>query len=341
MHSGTNINGKGFVITPQIRDAFISECPSCAERIRAYLGAEEMNETPDAGATRYVIWAEGLDEEGLKAYPPIYRHLYETVRKQRQGSSEERLRHRWWLYSRPANELYLACASMHRILASGRAGTHLSFVFQPTSTIFSDALTCFIYEQYYGFGVLQSRIHEAWAHFFGSSLKDDPRYIPEDCFETFPLPSGYEANTGLEFASRTYYEHRATIMLSSNKGLTDTYNRFHDPNDMDSGIVLLRRLHDAMDRAVLHAYGWDDIFTNCEFFPEFDDEEDDETETTRPKSKRYRYRWPDEVHDEVLARLLTLNLKSGSAEFPVTANSKQAGTKKRSSKKSSDQPILF
>ena len=36
--------------------------------------------------------------------------------------------------------------------------------------------------------ILQSRPHELWARFFGSSMKDDLRYTPSDCFETFPFP---------------------------------------------------------------------------------------------------------------------------------------------------------
>ena len=38
------------------------------------------------------------------------------------------------------------------------------------------------------FCALQSRPHEVWARFFGSSMKDDLRYTPSDCFETFPFP---------------------------------------------------------------------------------------------------------------------------------------------------------
>ena len=51
-----------------------------------------------------------------------------------------------------------------------------------------------------------------------------------------------------------------------------------------------------MDRAVLDAYGWNDIPTDCEFLLDY---EIDEEEWGR-KKKPYRYRWPEEVHDEVL-----------------------------------------
>lgn len=343
VHSGTNINGKGFVISPELRDQFISECPSCSGRIRPYLGAEEMNETPDAAPTRFVIYLECLDEEQVKSYSVLYCHLYETVRVQRQESNEPRLRERWWLYSRPANELYQACAGMSYILASGRAGPHLCFAFQSTTTIFSDALTCFIYERHHGFAVLQSRVHEVWARFFGSSLKDDLRYIPEDCFQTFPLPFQYETNGCVESSGRTYYEHRA-VLMAQNGGLTKTYNRFHDPGDMDPGVARLRELHDAMDRAVLDAYGWTDIQPKCEFLLDYEEEEGEEENGPRRRRKPWRYRWPDETRDEVLARLLELNrqraLEEGQVvDSPITmaaAAVANAGRKRRKKKTEGD-----
>lgn len=41
--------------------------------------------------------------------------------------------------------------------------------------------------------------------------------------------------------------------------LTDTYNKLKDPTCEEPAIVELRRLHEAVDRAVLEAYGWSDI----------------------------------------------------------------------------------
>ena len=48
-------------------------------------------------------------------------------------------------------------------------------------------------------------------------------------------------------------------MVRNGEGMTKTYNRFHDPYENDPDIAELRALHTAMDRAVLDAYGWDDI----------------------------------------------------------------------------------
>jgi len=99
-------------------------------------------------------------------------------------------------------------------------------------------------------------------------------------------------------------------MVKNNEGLTDTYNRFHDPNERAPEVLKLRELHAAMDRAVLDAYGWTDIPTDCDFFLDYEIDE----ETWGTKKKPYRYRWPDAVHDEVLARLLELNQVRAQAE---------------------------
>ena len=108
-------------------------------------------------------------------------------------------------------------------------------------------------------------------------MKDDLRYTPTDCFETFPFPKNCDDAAAVEVAGREYYEFRAALMVRNNQGLTATYNRFHEPEERDPEILKLRELHAAMDRAVLDAYGWTDIQPTCEFLLDYEDEEDEET----------------------------------------------------------------
>ena len=117
-------------------------------------------------------------------------------------------------------------------------------------------------------------------------------------------------------------------MVGNNEGLTKTYNRFHDPNEIDAGIRQLRELHAAMDRTVLDAYGWTDISSDCEFLLDYEIDE----ETWGKKKKPYRYRWPEEVHDEVLARLLDLN-QTRFAEEVAAGLHAEKGTSRAVSKK--------
>jgi hypothetical protein len=144
-------------------------------------------------------------------------------------------------------------------------------------------------------------------------MKDDLRYTPSDCFETFPFPEDFETNDDLERAGSAYYDFRAALMVKTNLGLTKTYNRFHDRDNREPNIVRLRELHAAMDRAVLDAYGWHDIKTDCDFFPDYTEEDENGKEV----EKSIRYRWPDEVRDEVLARLLALNAERHAEEVKL------------------------
>jgi hypothetical protein len=177
---------------------------------------------------------------------------------------------------------------------------------------------------YAAFCALQARPHEIWARFFGSSIEDTLRYTPSDCFETFPFPENWQAHPALEAAGKTYYDFRAALMVRNDEGLTKTYNRFHDLEESDSDILKLRELHSAMDAAVLTAYGWSDISTDCKFLLDYEIDE----EEWGDKKKPWRYRWPDEVQAEVLARLLELNADRARSE----ARSGPAAIKKRGKK---------
>ena len=86
-----------------------------------------------------------------------------------------------------------------------------------------------------------------------------------------------------------------------------------------AGVQRLRALHAAMDTAVLTAYGWTDLLPKCtcEFLLDYEDDESEsgaEESSGRKKKKPWRYRWPDEVRDEVLARLLKENAKRAEEE---------------------------
>jgi len=166
--------------------------------------------------------------------------------------------------------------------------------------VFSEGLVVFPCEEDSLFAILQSRVHEVWVRFFASSLEERLRYSPSDCFETFPLPENWRTDAALETAGRACNEFRRELMKGKKQGLTKTYNRFHDRMAHSADIQELQRLHGEMDRAVLHAYGWDGIDTTCDFLPDRPIEDDD---TKVP----WRYRWSDDVRDDVLARLLVLN----------------------------------
>lgn len=99
-----------------------------------------------------------------------------------------------------------------------------------------------------------------------------------------------------------------------------------------------------MDRAVLDAYGWNNIDTLCEFLLDYDIDE----EEWGDKKKPWRYRWPEDVQAEVLARLLELNAERAQAEARAGAatgsesqKGKPRGRKPKAGPESDSSPMLF
>ena len=277
--------------------------PRNREVIFPYIGGEEVNTSPTHAYHRYVINFDQREEEECRRWPDLMAIVREKVRPDREAQNDPGAKEKWWQFIRPRPELHGAIAGLERVLVVCRHQPQWGTCFLPAASVFAESLIVFPFHTRAAFSVLQSRPHEIWARFFSSSLEDRLRYTPSDCFETFPFPSKWDTHPALEAAGKTYYDFRAQLMVEHDEGLTKTYNRFHDPNETDSDIRRLRELHAAMDRTVLDAYGWTDIPTDCEFLLDYEIDE----ETWGKKRRPYRYRWPEEVHDEVLARLLDLN----------------------------------
>jgi hypothetical protein len=328
-------------------ERLIAKDPRNAERIFPYLGGEEVNTSPTHAHHRYVInfvdyplersdlgahWIGATEEqpkgwlrEGVVPldypspvamdWPDLLEITEKRVKPERMSSNNQRIKKRWWLFEHSAPALYNAIAPLERVLVNSQVSSHVSFGFANARTVFGHTLNVYSTEQHGFFAILQFRGHEAWARFFASSMKDDLRYTPTDCFETFPFPAGWEEDGELERVGREYYEYRAALMVERGEGLTKTYNRFHAPEETDPGTLRLRELHGAMDAAVLRAYGWSDLVdagrTACEFVPDYYEEPEDGGD---PVPKSVRYRWSDATRDEVLARLLALNAERAAQE---------------------------
>jgi hypothetical protein len=146
-------------------------------------------------------------------------------------------------------------------LVAAIVSKHLCFAWQPLDRVLANTLFVFAFDNSTQFACLQSRIHETWARMLSSSMRTDLRYTPSDCFETFAFPSSEPRMPipELESAGERLYATRAHLMVDTNQGLTKTYNALKDPGCDDPRILELRRLHEDMDRAVLAAYGWNDI----------------------------------------------------------------------------------
>ena len=335
---GMILRGMGFVFDDKDRKGvatplsemhnLIEKNPRNQEVIYPYIGGKEVNTSPTHAHHRYAINFGSRDEEECRArWPDLVALVEKRVRpaRERIGTSAIDRAHkkRWWLYANDRPQLRSAIHNLDRVLVISRIANAFAFTFLPAGMIYNDKTVVFPFASTAPFAALQSRIHEVWARFFSSTLKDDLQYTPSDCFGTYPFANGWETHPVLEAAGKAYYDFRAALMIQNNEGLTKTYNRFHDPDEREPEIMTLRELHAEMDRTVLDLYGWSDIPTDCEFLLDY---EIDEGEWGRRK-KPWRYRWPDKVRDEVLARLLKLNAERAKEE--ARAGKFASGKKKK------------
>lgn len=300
--------------------------PACREVIFPYIGGEEVNTSPAQAHDRYVInFGERSEKECLDRWPELMAIVEAKVLPERLAQNDAGARAKWWQFIRPRPELQAAIAGLEMVLVVNCGATpHLALAFLPAQMVFANSLVVFPFSTRAAFCALQARPHEVWARCFGSSMKDDLRYTPSDCFETFPFPQSWEVHDALEVAGAAYYGFRANLMVRNGQGLTETYNRFHDPDELDADILKLRDLHDAMDRAVLDAYGWQDLAPSCEFLLDFEIQEED----WGRKKKPYRYRWSDDAQAEILARLLELNAERAAQESQVGAGAARQPARK-------------
>ena len=337
LNSNKNISDKGF--EPYGRGFFFSDdfegsnSISLLESLKSsgakldcvypMVGGEHILGSPNLKIDRWVIYFGDRSEEEASSYPELFKICKDTVKLERSKKSSDVSEWPFWKFWRTKVGLFKKLQNSNRYLVHPFTSTNLAFTFIPSNILLSAPHVAFCEEDYAFFCCLQNTIHETWVRFFASSMKDDLRYTSSDCFENFPLPRKHKENVNLEEAGKKYFEYRSYVMEEYNEGLTKLYNRFHDPDESDEKISLLRENHQLMDKAVLDAYGWGDLKLEYEFILDFEDDEDDENDTARRKKKPYRHRFTAKVHDEILARLLSLNQERYEEEVKLGLHKKK------------------
>ncbi len=364
-------------------ERLIAENPKNAEVIYPYIGGEEVNSSPTHAHHRYVInFEERSEEECRRKWPDLIAIVERKVKSGRLAQNREIRARYWWRFGETCPALNSEIEECNRVLVTARVSQTAAFCSLKANQVFSEMLIIFTSSAFKWHALLQSRTHDLWSRLFASSMKDDLRYTPSDCFETFPFPTALLDSTasdiahadtrqGLETIGERYHQFRAELMVANNEGLTSTYNRFHDPAETSSDLLKLRRLHGEMDQAVLNAYGWRDVPTACGFGLDYLDSEEDAQlpddlqeridsgelffweagealdfqgqlqaygAITGRRKLPWRYRWPDAVRDDVLARLLALNAERYEEEVNLGLHSKGAKQAAKASKRRGRPP---
>ncbi len=224
-------------------------------------------------------------------YEAPFEHVRRTVQPVRAGNKRAAYRERWWLHVEPRPSLRAAISGRPRFIVTPTVAKHRLFVWLTSPTLPDHQLIVIARDDAYCYGVLHARVHELWSLRMCTwlGLGNDPRYTPTTTFETFPFP--WPLNTPDAALSAAQRGHRDAIAAAA-ESLDALRRRWLDPADASAKELSQRTLtrlynappawleqaHARLDAAVLAAYGWSGL-----------------------------------ADDEVLARLLALNLARPAA----------------------------
>ena len=318
-----------------------------------YIGWSEVSSSPTHEPTRKVINFGQLDyDECESKWPSLLNIARDKVKPERDAlkdnSASKPRKQFWWQFGSYPKGLFNALKECDQAIVTGAgAAAFHQFAVVRSDQVFSHKLIVFPMSNISLFGTLQSGFHDEWRRAFGATrgATDDLTYNPTDVFVNYPLPS---VSTELELASRRLHDARTHAMVNLEVGMTDYYRDYHSPysagvpeyesvkeaaREVDSVLACLYEINS--DLELSYGYGIDDLGIDeidehvegilevfCpsgDFFFEDPAEAKRFNEALRPflgarRRLYWRYRWPDTVRDEVLARLLGLNAERYAQE---------------------------
>ncbi len=235
--------------------------------------------------------------EEARLYEKPFEYVQRVVYPERQTTTTPRARQIWWRHEAPRPEMRQALQGVNRFIATPSVAKFRLFVWLATDILADHQLLVFARDNDYFFGVLHAYLHEIWSLRMGTWLGkgNDPRYTPTTTFETYPFPysPGKEPIDSEEYraiseAARQLNEEREAWLnppdllklgagtngsTLKDRTLTNLYNALeayrgngsNGKNGARNGDAAsafaprLAALHDALDSAVLSAYGWSDL----------------------------------------------------------------------------------
>lgn len=222
-----------------------------------------------------------LPHEEAALYEAPFEYVKQHVAPMRATNRRARRATYWWQHGETVPGLRMAVAGLSRFIVTPRVSKHRVFVWVPAETLPDSAVVAIACEDDYTFGLLHSSVHELWALRLGTQLETRPRYTPTTTFETFPFPDcDEEAREHIARAARSLDERRNGWL--NPPGLTEAELQKRTLTNLyNQRPEWLEQAHERLDRMVYAAYGWG---------------------------------YPLEA-DEVLARLVELNLEQSSSHY--------------------------
>ena len=181
--------------------------------IAGQLAREWLRQPNPHGKSNYEVvkpWRNGQDVTGrhpdkwivdfgpqmVEAEAALYElpfaYVLRNVKPTRLKVTNEQTRKNWWIHERARVNLRAALTNLPRFIATPRVAKHRFFVVLDTTVLPDTRLNVIARADDTTFGILCSRLHEAWSLANASmhGVGNDPTYNAKSCFETFPFPAG-------------------------------------------------------------------------------------------------------------------------------------------------------
>ena len=147
--------------------------------------------------------------------PFSYITLY--VKPDRLKNNDGGRRENWWRFGRNGADMREGISGLARYTATSRVAKHRIFSWLPVSISPDSRLLVVARADDTTFGILCSRLHEAWSLANASmhGVGNDPTYNAKSCFETYPFPTGL---TPADTAHQTTEEADGVLIPSGLSG---------------------------------------------------------------------------------------------------------------------------
>ena len=231
--------------------------------VRPWVNAMDITRRPRGMFT--IDFGTEMPESDAALYEQPFEYLREHVYPERQNNNREGYRLRWWIHGESRPDMREALAPLPRCIITPRVSKFRLFEWLSTETLADSATFVFAREDDYFFGVLHSRLHEAWARAQGTQLREVEsgfRYTPSSTFETFPFPwpptSEPKDSALVEAISEAARElvGKRDAWLNPPGASAEDLKKRTLTNLYNARPAWLADAHRKLDEAVFAAYGW-------------------------------------------------------------------------------------
>jgi type II restriction/modification system DNA methylase subunit YeeA len=180
---------------------------------------------------KWIIDFSGLTESQAALYELVFEYAKKNIKASRGGNREQRTSKNWWLFRRSGELVRGAIQNLDRYIVTGLVWKHRTFVWLSRGVVPDTRLVVVARNDDVTFGILCSRLHEAWTlricQYHG--VGNDPIYTQGITFETFPFPSGLTPN----IPAKNYADDpRAIAIAKAAKRLDELRNAWLNPADL-------------------------------------------------------------------------------------------------------------